>query len=639
MRYGVLAVAALLLGCVPARAVDKTAIERSIERGVAALKAMQGPGGWPYVEQGATALAGLTLLECGVPKDDKAVKVAVKVIRDAGLSMTHTYSLALSVLFLDKLDEPIDTPLIESMIVRLLAGQTASGGWSYNCPPLAAEEIRRIRAEMDPSRTLRVGRDLDKLPPKGKRTRDDLPKEVQAQLEVVNRVAAVAADGALSGDNSNTQFATLALWVSRRYGVPTQAALLRVDHRFRASQNADGGWGYTPSSPGGAGAAVFMGRHSGNSTATMTCAGLLGLACGHGSALDVKKAKDDKAGDKKDVSKDGSLKSGLGALSTAIGKPIGWDGVGPRPAAIPPATERAYYFLWSLERVAVILNLETIAKKDWYNWGAEILLANQGPTGAWVLGSYSASGADTCFALLFLKKANLARDLSSRLTGLKGADKLLRVGGVGGAGLRDAPKGGLAPTGIGGKAKAPAAGAPREAARGGGRPAPETPRPAPRRTEDGGVARLGDDLVRATGAGRLAILKKLRDSRGVAYTETLVWAIAKMDGEGRREARVALAERLSRMKDTTLREYLKDDEAEIRRAAALAAAARGSKVLVPDLIGRLADDPEELVRRAAHAALKELTRKDYGPAPGAGAAERQEAVAAWRKWWKENARE
>ena len=27
------------------------------------------------------------------------------------------------------------------------------------------------------------------------------------------------------GDNSNTQFATLALWVGRRYGVPTQAAV------------------------------------------------------------------------------------------------------------------------------------------------------------------------------------------------------------------------------------------------------------------------------------------------------------------------------------------------------------------------------------------------------------------------------
>src|SRR5205814_1548870 len=129
-----------------------------------------------------------------------------------------------------------------------------------------------------------------------------------------------------------------------------------------------------------------------------------------------------------------------------------------------------------------------------------------------------------------------------------------------------------------------------------------------------------------------------RDSRGVAYTETLVWAITKMEGEGRREARVALAERLTRMKDTTLREYLTDDEPEIRRAAALAAAARSSKVLIPDLIRRLSDDAE-IVQRAAHTALKELTKKDFGPEAGAGASQRKEAIAAWLKWWKENSRE
>ena len=43
---------------------------------------------------------------------------------------------------------------------------------------------------------------------------------------------------------------------------------------------------------------------------------------------------------------------------------------------------RTYYFLWSLERVAVALDLDTIGKKDWYGWGAEILLENQAPNGA-----------------------------------------------------------------------------------------------------------------------------------------------------------------------------------------------------------------------------------------------------------------
>jgi len=196
--------------------------------------------------------------------------------------------LALSVLFLDKLDEPSDTPLIESMVVRLLAGQHVSGTWSYQCPNLAAEEVRRIQVEMDPSRQLKGGRDLGELPAKGKRGVKDLPKEIQAQLVAVARVGG-GADGLTGGDHSNTQFATLGLWVGRRYGVPTQQALLKVDQHFRRLQNPDGGWGY-----GGMPAVQEA------STAPMTCAGVLGLACGNGAKLDLKKANDDKV--KMDIS-------------------------------------------------------------------------------------------------------------------------------------------------------------------------------------------------------------------------------------------------------------------------------------------------------------------------------------------------
>src|SRR5262249_14878801 len=143
----------------------------------------------------------------------------------------------------------------------------------------------------------------------------------------------------------------------------------------------------------------------------------LGLAVGHGAALDKKKARGDKI-DKQDVSKDASLKAGLQALGTAIGDPLGWDGTGKPPDAIPAARGKSYYFFWSLERVAVVLNLKTIGKKDWYNWGAEVLLANQDVSGLWRGGEYGRGNADTCFALMFLKRSNLAEDLSSAITGL-----------------------------------------------------------------------------------------------------------------------------------------------------------------------------------------------------------------------------
>jgi len=621
MRYVFLAIGALVLLTSPARAVDKKAIGASVDRGVAALKNLQNKEGtWPYFQQtGMTALAGLTLLECGVPKNDKSVQAAAKHVRTAGLRLTHTYSLSLAVLFLDRLDKAEDTPLIESMLVRLLAGQTRAGGWAYECPGVAELEARRVAAEMS-GRLLRGTRDLSKLPAKGKRATTDLPKEIQNQI----KVAAVAAANQpqLGDDNSNTQFATLALWVGRRYGVPTQAALLRVEQRFRASQTVRGEWGYNA----GMGGAM-------DPRATMTCAGVMGVACGLGAKVDAKKAKGNKAATA-DVSKDATLKAGVKALSAAVGKPLGWDGTGRRPNGIPPAAGKAYYFLWSLERVCVILDVATIDKKDWYNWGAEVLLANQQPGGLW-MGEYGGCGADTCFALLFLKKANLTRDLTGSLRGTKVfGEKILRAGGVGGSALTGTkpPGKGADTVGIGGKTRAK---------KDVGESIKAPPKPTdkkPGSPTEQAAERLTSDLLRSKGEARSGLIKKLRDTKGGAYTEALANVIPRLDVETRRLAREALADRLTRLKAATLREYLKDSDSEIRRAAALAVGQKDSRPLVPDLIRLLSDD-DSMVRLAAQAALKAIAGKDLGPKAGGNASERRRAIAAWQAWWKKQARE
>ena len=370
----------------------------------------------------------------------------------------------------------------------------------------------------------------------------------------------------------------------------------------------------------------------------MTCAGILGLAFGHGSALDIKKAKDPKA-EKRDIGSDAKIKAALQALAGAVGKPVGWDGLAARPAAIPPMSGKGYYYLWSLERVSVALNLETIGKKNWYDWGAELLVANQGRDGAWQGGDFNMAGADTCFALLFLKKANFTRDLSSGLAGLKDPGKLLRAGGVGGDALRGNPAA-LDTAGIGkkpapGENKPPVYG---EKVKPSKVEIPTGPAETPRSAEEKAAAKLGDDLVEAKGERRTAVLERMRDTRGVAYTEALVATISRLDGDARKDARVALAERLTRMKADTLRGYLDDDEPEIRRAAALATAAKKNLSHVPDLIRRLSD-PELIVRRAARHALEKLTGKDFGPDDEATVSQRKDAIAAWLKWWQANSRE
>src|SRR5437016_643500 len=60
LRTAVLALAVLTLGTAPARAVDQAKIDKAIDRGVAALKALQARDGtWPHETIGATALAAL----------------------------------------------------------------------------------------------------------------------------------------------------------------------------------------------------------------------------------------------------------------------------------------------------------------------------------------------------------------------------------------------------------------------------------------------------------------------------------------------------------------------------------------------------------------------------------------------------
>jgi tRNA A-37 threonylcarbamoyl transferase component Bud32 len=377
----------------------------AIDRGVAYLKSLQkADGTWPFTEVGATALAGLTLLECGVPPDDPAVQKAAAAIRRAGVALTHTYSLALSILFFDRLGEPEDVPLIESMAVRLLAGQSTLGGWNYTCPSLSDAEMRRLNNLPRLPRKPGAARSRPRAG-RGKRTVNDLPPEIRDQLKLLdNPTPAALKAREHADDNSNTQYAALALWVARRYGLPTEAALGLVDARFRTSPNADGGWGYK----------YVPGATGGTTAATMTCAGLFGLALGHGAA--------DADREHPDPIKDPVIRAALVAAGKMLGMAAS---IGKDP--LPGSEGNLYYYLWALERVGIAYGLKTIGGKDWYGWGKDYLMANQQKDGSW-RGAYAAYGADTCFALLFLRRANLAPGLTATLQG-KVSDP-----GAGGAG-------------------------------------------------------------------------------------------------------------------------------------------------------------------------------------------------------------
>ncbi len=425
--------------------LEPTKVNGAIDRGLQYLRTHSWDGS-PTV--GYTALAGLTLLECGAPADDPLLKRAAVLVRANARQLNHTYSLALSVLFLDRLGQPEDRTVIQALALRILAGQRPNGGWHYYCPVLPPAEMAallRFLQSHRPSPPLNMlpgtpanpatkslpnqkpqpddpfyqfeqmlsgalkmpenqepaspGQDgLTKNEPGRSTTKpavpirpETLPLHLRSLpiVQILSKTQQPSLFFHAQDDNSNTQFALLALWAARRRDVPSEPALLLAQQRFYKSQTPAGGWCYN-----------LMGDHP---SPSMTAVGLLGLAMGHGALA----RPDTKVPGAKN--EDPFIQRGLESLAQHIQKPA----KGPADF-VPP---QSLYFLWSIERVAMLYDLKTIGGKDWYAWGAQTLILQQRPDGSWMNGIFHGSSphVDTCLALLFLKRSNLVQDLTENL--------------------------------------------------------------------------------------------------------------------------------------------------------------------------------------------------------------------------------
>src|SRR5262249_14310753 len=140
-------------------------------------------------------------------------------------------------------------------------------------------------------------------------------------------------------------------------------------------------------------------------SAQMTCCGLIGLGLAYGAV--------DKPG-KRNMAKDPAIVAALRAIAQVIQFPKSSLGDVRQIDTHNKLYEKLFYTLWTIERMAVLYDFETIEGKDWYKWGAQVLVVNQHADGSWQ-GEFKEGGADTCFSLLFLKRANLTSDLTERI--------------------------------------------------------------------------------------------------------------------------------------------------------------------------------------------------------------------------------
>ena len=313
------------------RPIDAAQVMTAIDRGVAYLRHEQQPrGNWtefPGFDGGVTSLCTLALLNSGVPADDPAVRLALNYLR--GLDPDKTYSVALQTMVLCAAEPKRDMLRIRNNVRWLESHQNMEGprkgAWSYPGP---------------------------------------------------------------GGDNSNSQFAVLALYDAQRVGVEVNVNTWKLARDYWSqSQNEDGSWGYFPGDSG---------------TGSMTCAGIGGLAVSQ-AALD---------------SGDASVENGRVICcrphesDDKLDRGIQWLGDhfsvthNPRPTGGGQAC--LYYYLYGLERSGRLTAHRFIGKHDWYREGAEVLIREQDSLSHFWRGSWYAErshpAVSTSMALLFLSK-------------------------------------------------------------------------------------------------------------------------------------------------------------------------------------------------------------------------------------------
>jgi hypothetical protein len=335
-----------------------------------------------YLLEGYLALLGWALLESGVPRTDPTVRNLAAVVRDQVPVTVDHFSVAVTLLFLDRVGDGRDDDLCRSCALRLVASQGVRSDWTTIplCSPLNTPDERQLLK-------------LLKAAARGKEGEvADVPLEPYLKLLPVcqalggQTVRAPVTDPDAGGPVcSDSHFVQLALAAARRRRLPVQPSLGLLARCYRRLQLSSGAFG-EPRKNGRATYGWTLGSTTWFTsqpfdrcwTRSMSCAALTGLALARDGRLDTA---------------DPVVSKGFQHYLEASAKdpPRGW----------APWHRGLVYALWSEKVLATTCDLPKLGQRDWYGEATDLLLRTQRLDGSWD-DQFLPPPLATCFALMTL---------------------------------------------------------------------------------------------------------------------------------------------------------------------------------------------------------------------------------------------
>ncbi len=354
----------------------KGKIDLAVEKGVKYLKSIQAKDGriadnhYPVGSVagiGATAMSVLALLHSGMPIDDPSVKAGLSYI--SSKKVNQSYDLALCLMALEAKYLPLGT----------------------------MEEVEKFSEK-------KAREDIRK-----RITKEDIALATEMTRAVIETQSEYGMFGYVNGGGlsnlSSTQYAILGLKSASRMGIYVPASVWRQTLSFILKSAMPGpnevtvsihrrdsslvehksrpyGWVYE-----------YQGYPSPTGTLTEATLRIIAICESELARLTEWKESDSKTFDELAWGAAAWIQENYGIRATP-------------PEGCNYAASMVYYYLYGLERAAILWELDKIGGHDWFMEGTALILSWQKPDGSW--SSRQASIViDTAWALLFLKRATI----------------------------------------------------------------------------------------------------------------------------------------------------------------------------------------------------------------------------------------